>query len=645
MIYVDNDSTYSQRIYIPRNDDFYGATGHTITLQSKDYTINQNGLTKIHPDAGFDGISGGTIGVYVSAATGVTFKNLDVTENGRYVATGDTVYTGVTVNVNNYEEGYHDGFEAGYSSGYTEGSSNGYDSGYTEGYASGYTSGSTDGFASGYTSGTTDGYSSGYTEGFEAGYSSGRTDGIEYQKSLLTGFTANTNGVYTSETGYSGVTVNLNLVPLQITANTNDVYWWRASEIPGTEGADVVKVTVDVDLTEAYNSGVTYGVESVKSGFAELTASTLNSRFVNESGWSAVTVDIPTMVLEESIQNNGRYTFKPEDYNIQAFDRVVLNIDVTGSTPAVLTGLTATTNNQTYTPTSGVDGFNSVEVAIPILNGVSAGISSEGVYTFKASDYGNYEGIKEVEVTVDTTQAFNSGYTSGVTEGRIETSVHACRATFKITSANTTATLYYSQNIYGKPVNVINVHINELDENVSASTYTFASAGTYTLEYYTNGAPRFAMQSTSVTDVHITCDAIDQLILGTPSNMNLTGITFDNNTNIIYIPYSFVADSNTYISLPTITLPNSVRDIGSRAFENCDITSVVIGENVVSVGYKAFYANHNLTTIRSRSITTPDLGAMVFDQVASTGTLYVPTGSDYSSWMTALPSGWTKVYY
>ena len=92
MIYVENTNEYSQRIYIPKDeaDATSGVTGHTVALQVKDYVITENGTTRIHPDGGYDGISGGTIGVYVSAATGVTFQHLDVTEDGLYIPTGNT---------------------------------------------------------------------------------------------------------------------------------------------------------------------------------------------------------------------------------------------------------------------------------------------------------------------------------------------------------------------------------------------------------------------------------------------------------------------------------------------------------------------------------------------------------------------------
>lgn len=72
-----------------------------------------------------------------------------------------------------------------------------------------YNSGFTAGFSSGYTSGETAGYASGYTSGETVGYASGETAGAAAQKALLgaTSFTA--NDTFTSENGWSSVTVNV----------------------------------------------------------------------------------------------------------------------------------------------------------------------------------------------------------------------------------------------------------------------------------------------------------------------------------------------------------------------------------------------------------------------------------------------------
>ena len=148
MIYLDNTSEYSQKIWIPREVTTNNVTPFIPVFQSKDYTISQNGRTRIHPDTGYDAITGGSINVYVTAATGVTFEHLTATENDTYVATGDSAYSGVTVNVD--------------------------------------------------------------LEGpFNSGYTSGHTQGMEDQKALLTSRTFTKDGTYTRENGYNQVTVDV----------------------------------------------------------------------------------------------------------------------------------------------------------------------------------------------------------------------------------------------------------------------------------------------------------------------------------------------------------------------------------------------------------------------------------------------------
>lgn len=186
MIYLDN-ITDLQMVYIPREESATASTPHLFALQSKNYEITQNGLTKIRPDVRYDGISGGSISVYVTAATGITPTHLNVSEDGIYVPTGDTVYTGVTVDV--HDAAYQEGFDDGYNSGYTVGYNEGYASGKTDGYNSGQTAG----YSEGYVSGKTDGYSSGVT----------------YQKSLLVSTAITENGTYTRENGWDSVTVNV----------------------------------------------------------------------------------------------------------------------------------------------------------------------------------------------------------------------------------------------------------------------------------------------------------------------------------------------------------------------------------------------------------------------------------------------------
>lgn len=432
MIYVDNTNEYSQRIYIPKDeaDATSGVTGHTITLQEKDYVITENGTTRIHADAGYDGISGGTIGVYVSAATGVTFQHLDVTEDGLYVPSGDGVYTGVTVQV--YDRAYQDGYQDGYSSGYTdgraagfeegyvsgrtdgynEGHSSGFDEGYYSGQTEGYQEGREDGYSEGYTSGSTDGYQEGYRVGYAAGYTEGRAegyqaglaDGAENQKALLTDGAFTQNGHYTLENGWSAVTISVPDGP--------------------------------------YQEGYQDGVDHQKSLLDSLTVTANGITVTSETGYSAVTTNLPMATILPRIDSNGVYSFIPTDFNLQGFDGFEVTVDVpTSGGSSVLTAVTATTNG-VYTPPTGFDGFSSVRVDVQLdtattynqgfssgyTSGMTDGYSSgytEGVAWRDAQDIrgvftenktyrrSNTYGWNEVVVRVPTAETYTSGYTDG----------------------------------------------------------------------------------------------------------------------------------------------------------------------------------------------------------------------------------------
>lgn len=241
MIYVKNSDTV-QGIFIPRSGNEHVTPD--VPLQNKDFNITENGDYPIAPDSGYQGISGGTISVEVVG------PGYDEGYQAGYSS--------------GYTEGETAGQQEGYSSGYTEGETAGEATqkaklasftATTNGHYSredGWnevevlvpqTTGGTavlvpltadtnttyfpaeyqaDGFNQvevsvdtqpaydeGYQQGYSDGEVAGEAAGEQIGYANGYADGEEAQKALLSEFTASTNGVYTSETGYSAVTVNV----------------------------------------------------------------------------------------------------------------------------------------------------------------------------------------------------------------------------------------------------------------------------------------------------------------------------------------------------------------------------------------------------------------------------------------------------
>lgn len=104
-------------------------------------------------------------------------------------------------------------------------------------------------------------------------------------------------------------------------------------------------------------------------------------------------------------------------------------------------------------------------------------------------------------------------------------------------------------------------------------------------------------------------------------------------------------------ALSSVSIPNSVTTIGDEAFMSCNsLSSLTIGNGVTSIGDYALQSYH-LSSITCNAVTAPSLGTSVFATLPSVGTLYVPYGSDYSSWIGTsatsgdkLASGWTISY-
>lgn len=631
MIYVENTSNYPQRVYIPRDEDFDGVL-NGYQFQKKDLDINHNGDYYLYPDSGYDGITASTIHVEVPTDTQEA-----------------------------YDQGYADGYAAGYSSGSTDG----YASGHTEGYAEGYASGRTDGYAAGYETGYAAGYAAGvadqkakltqltattnghYTseDGYgdvyvnvECGgdYSSGYTDGMAAQKALLTSTTFTDNGHFEREDGWNSVDVRLNLPSLHtaitengrvvylppagakgfdsveidvqvpqsgtgatltaITATTNGEYY------PAQYSADgFSQVTVAVDTASTYQEGYEDGETAQKAKLKELTATTNNHTYTDQDGYSAVTVSVDTAPYYNDGYNHG--------YS-----------DGQDAQKGLLSS-TAFTENGVYTSETGWSG---VTVQLP-LSTFEVTLAPNSTYEFDASLYGI------------------AGFSS-ITAHTLNSMFHVLNVRFTTTAQNQTVE-FTRANVAGVPNNISSVYVIDVGEFHSSSV-VIENPGNYVANVYCSGtAPILQMRDNSFVEVEVVsgCTALDYLRLEAGGLANLTGITFESNSMVMAIPYGFYRLQSAQVNY--FTVPDSVYDVASRAFEDADLYQVILGENVTSIGYKAFANNVNLTSVICKNPYGVHPSQNVFDQVPSGGTLIIPCGSTtaYSDLIAALPSGWNVV--
>ena len=111
--------------------------------------------------------------------------------------------------------------------------------------------------------------------------------------------------------------------------------------------------------------------------------------------------------------------------------------------------------------------------------------------------------------------------------------------------------------------------------------------------------------------------------------ISLENVKLSNSLQLI-INYCF---SNCF-SLKSIEIPNSVTGIQSYGFSSCSaLTEVTIGTGLTSIADAGFGWCNNLRKITSLRTTAPSIVASTFRNLPANGTLYYPSGSNYSDWL------------
>lgn len=159
----------------------------------------------------------------------------------------------------------------------------------------------------------------------------------------------------------------------------------------------------------------------------------------------------------------------------------------------------------------------------------------------------------------------------------------------------------------------------------------------------------YAFQKTHLTDVYFyaadcTCNAAVGMssLWCSVNDMTLhLGNTVEKINDYLF---SFFRSSVGYEGrfVGEVVVPNSVPYIGRYAFTNSEISKIVLGENISEIRDNAFNGT-TLSEIYIYSQECPTIGENAFLLANFQGTLHYPSGSDYSSMISALPRGWTAI--
>lgn len=250
----------------------------------------------------------------------------------------------------------------------------------------------------------------------------------------------------------------------------------------------------------------------------------------------------------------------------------------------------------------------------------------------------------DVNSTTSKTKLCNSGQTSAFTEMYVDgVQINVTSGyTFSTTGEHTVnyvladKTKIYS-NTFSGCTSLTSVYIENIVKEIGYYAFENCTSLTEIVipESITNIGQYAFKGCSSLTEIVIP-DSVRFISNGCLYNCSsLTSVTIGSGvTSIGLVAF------NGCTSLKSVTIPDSVTRIGS-SFKNCSgLTSVTIGSGVTSIGDAAFDGCMRLDEITCLATTAPTLGTDIFVNLPTQGTLYIPNGSDYSTWTNVLTS-WT----
>ena len=189
---------------------------------------------------------------------------------------------------------------------------------------------------------------------------------------------------------------------------------------------------------------------------------------------------------------------------------------------------------------------------------------------------------------------------------------------------------------------------------LTETTPMFYSSSTVSISGLSNSLEPF---------IYVSGQNINRLVFLDELNANKPGNAFSvNSAETIYVQY-FLKDNVVNIvpsyafsgcsALTVVEFDDIIEDIGVQAFMGCYIGEIKFGKSVKTIGYRSF-SMERVTTIELpeglqsigeygfstslkriivHSKSAPKIAYNTFYEISNNGTLYAPSGSDYSAWM------------
>ena len=387
-------------------------------------------------------------------------------------------------------------------------------------------------------------------------------------------------------------------------------------------------------LGDVISTGCVYNYPTPCNGY-------LNQKGPNDDSWEkgrpSVDVDGDEYYLYLINQNSGETRwYRHElflqdtsgDVYINGFNNFVLYQEGSGSTSGDTSGSTSgDTSGSTSGDTSGSTSGDTSGSTSGDTSGSTSGDTS-GSTSGDTSGYTPATGSC-IEVTYDT--SLYNGYT-----------ISSWPSGTKILGGSGAVQSDYSAMIYTGWIDHAELEDGTQITRTQYRTgfYDFGQEGIYTIRYYTNGR---------------------DVTYGIPL---LPEYSFQDCGRVVSVKIIHSGDSTKDIqaiggkafaktSLACITLPEGIRDIDTYAFSEVKTLSCItfpaslsnpVSQYAPSIAGWVLESATSLNKIFAKGMTAPPIGSNTFKAIPSGGTLYYPVGSDYSTWLDALPN-WTWATY